>query len=394
MANTLKDGEIAYIQGSGKKPYELKNTGGVYSCSCPAWKNQGVAIDQRTCKHLRVHLGSAHEDARLDKLNRAEVLAWADAGGGIPEDGILAAAPIDSNVEIRKIVKGQTIAEAKGIDQNIILNRAKEQGRKLRPDEKAQLNGPPVLLAHKYEGDVNPVGWWFSEKMDGVRCYFDGENLISRQGNIYHAPAWFKALLPRGVVLDGELWMGRGKFQQTISVVKRLEADDRWHDVRYMIYDAPHPTLVFEQRMQWLKDNVTENDNIHVVDQRQILTIEHLKANLRAVLEQKGEGLMLRQSGSLYEAGRSYTLLKVKQFHDDEAVVIGYSPGKGRHKGVVGALEVRLKNGKEFKLGTGLNDADRRDPPPIGSTVTFSFQELSDDGVPKFAAFLRVRSCE
>jgi len=371
MSNTLKDGEIAYIQGSGKKPYELKNTGGVFSCSCPSWRNQSKNIDMRSCKHLRAHLGNAHEDARLG--NKSTELV------------------IDSNVEVRKIVKGQTIAEAKGIDQNIILNRAKEQGRKLRPDEKAQLNGPPVLLAHKYEGDINPVGWWFSEKLDGVRCYFDGENLISRQGNIYHAPAWFKALLPRGVVLDGELWMGRGKFQQTISVVKRLEADDRWHDVRYMIYDAPHPTLTFEQRTQWLKDNITENDNILVVNQQQIISIGHLKANLRAVLERKGEGLMLRQSGSLYEAGRSYTLLKVKQFHDDEAVVIGYSPGKGRHKGVVGALEVRLKNGKEFKLGTGLNDADRRDPPLIGSTVTFSFQELSDDGVPKFAAFIRVR---
>ena len=138
MANTMKDGDVAYVQGSGKKPYELKNVGGVYSCSCPSWRNQGLAIDKRSCKHLRAHLGAAHEDARLGNKPSASV--------------------VDSNVEVRKIVKGQTIAEAKGIDQQAILDRAKEQGRKLRPDEKAQLNGPPVLLAHKYEGDVNPIG--------------------------------------------------------------------------------------------------------------------------------------------------------------------------------------------------------------------------------------------
>jgi DNA ligase-1 len=375
MANTLKDGETAYIQGSGKKPYELKNTGGVYSCSCPAWRNQGAAIDLRTCKHLRAHLGSAHEDARLGKAPAGPV--------------------VDSNVEVRKIVKGQTIAEAKGIDQQAILDRAKEQGRKLRPDEKAQLNGPPVLLAHKYDGDTDPTGWWLSEKLDGVRCYWDGTAFITRQGNVYHAPEWFTKGLPSHPV-DGELWMGRGKFQQTLSVARRFDAGEAWRDMFYVAFDLPAHGGSFEERVAALREMhaAVGNPFLRVLEHSKVESKLHLLDELKKYVGLGAEGLMIREPGSDYEVGRSYTLLKVKQFQDDEATVIGYTPGKGRHKGVVGALEVRLKNGKEFKLGTGLNDAERRDPPAVGSTVTFSYTELSDDGVPKFAAFVCVRDYE
>lgn len=375
MANTLKDGEVAYVQGSGKKPYELKNTGGVYSCMCPAWRNQSATIDKRSCKHLRAHLGSAAEDARL---------------GNKPVGPV-----IDSNVEVRKIVKGQTIAEAKGVDQNIILNRAKEQGRKLRPDEKAQLNGPPIMLAHKFENDLDPTGWWFSEKMDGVRAWWDGKNLISRQGNIYHAPEWFKSKFP-DFALDGELWIERQAFQKTISIVKRLEADDRWKEVSYVLFDLPHHDGTFEQRMEALDEwhRQTRAPYVKIHSQMLVQSHKHLADELKRYVGLGAEGLMLRKPASAYEVGRSYNLLKVKIFQDAEAEVIGYTAGKGRHKGVVGALEVRMANGKEFCLGTGLNDADRRNPPPIGSIVTYTFTEHSDDGVPKFAAFVRIRPTE
>ena len=55
----LKDGESAEVKGSARTPYILKNVGGVYSCTCPAWRNQSVSIERRTCKHLRVMLSSA-----------------------------------------------------------------------------------------------------------------------------------------------------------------------------------------------------------------------------------------------------------------------------------------------------------------------------------------------
>ena len=101
---------------------------------------------------------------------------------------------------------------------------------------------------------------------------------------------------------------------------------------------------------------------------------------------------MLRQPGSVYEAGRSSTLLKVKHFHDAEARVVGYVPGAGKHKGRTGSLEVQLPDGVRFAVGTGLSDAERTSPPPVGSTIGFRYQELSDGGVPRFPSYLGLRN--
>ena len=102
-----------------------------------------------------------------------------------------------------------------------------------------------------------------------------------------------------------------------------------------------------------------------------------------------GEGLMLREPGSRYEVGRSTTLLKIKTFHDAEAIVIAHQDGKGRHKGRLGALVVKLADGTEFSIGTGISDKDRERPIAIGSQVTFRYQELTDGGVPRFPSFVR-----
>jgi DNA ligase-1 len=398
MANTLKDGEVAYIQGSGKKPYELKNTGGVFSCSCPAWRNQSATIDMRTCKHLKKHLGDKHEADRLKRLSPDNSVE--DENGETAADktfGKDLLAFVNSQAPQKK-VKGKTMAEATGYDVQDILDRAAKNGRKLRPDEKAKINGAPVLLAHKFENDIDPTGWWWSEKLDGVRAYWDGEKFITRQGNVYHAPDWFTAAFPKHA-LDGELWIGRGKFQQTISVVKRLDGGLQWENVRYMVYDAPHLELPFEERMKFLESNKLFMKGVGgsyatLLSQQKVQSKQHLVELLKRHVEDGAEGIMIRQPGSLYEVGRSYTLLKVKLVEDAEAEVIGYNPGKGRHKGVVGSLQVRMSNGKEFDLGTGLEDAERRDPPPIGSTVTFTYIGLTDDGKPKCAAFVCTRDYE
>jgi len=378
MSNTLKDGEVAYIQGSGKKPYELKNTGGVYSCSCPAWRNQSATIDMRTCKHLKKHLGDKHEAARLGQAPPATSLAVGEAPA--------------------KKVKGKTMAEATGYDVQEVLDRAAKEGRKLRPDEKAKINGAPVMLAHKFENDIDPTGWWWSEKLDGVRAYWDGEKFITRQGNVYHAPDWFIAMFPKHP-LDGELWIGRGKFQQTISVVKRLDGGLQWENVRYMVYDAPHLDLPFEERMKFLEKNSLFMKGVGgsyatLLSQQKVQSKQHLVDLLKRHVADGAEGIMIRQPGSMYEVGRSYTLLKVKLVEDAEAVVVGYNPGKGRHKGVVGSLQVRASDGTEFDLGTGLDDAERRNPPAIGSTVTYTYIGKTDEGKPKCAAFVCVRDYE
>jgi len=355
-----KDGDVVEVQGSAAKPYVLKNVGGTLSCSCVAWKTQSLPIDRRTCKHLKSVRGAASEEARI-------------AGDTAPT----ADKPVTAS------------------DDNaaIILARAEAQGRKLRQDEKAKLHGPPVLLAHPFEGsDVDPKGWWMSEKLDGVRAYWNGRDFISRQGNVFHAPDWYKRSLPAHP-LDGELWMGRHMFQQTISVVKSRDAGLRWNEVSYLVFDMPHLADPFEARMEKLQAvaGCGLGLGLQMVDQTPCLGHAHLEQELKRLVALGAEGLMLREPGSLYEARRSHTILKVKPWKDADAIVIGLEAGKGRHKGRTGGLIVKTPEGIEFHLGTGLSDKDRENPPKIGTRVTYRYMDLTADGVPKGASFLRVR---
>eukprot|EP00045_Choanoeca_perplexa_P012521 m.137072 g.137072 ORF g.137072 m.137072 type:complete len:269 (-) comp16040_c0_seq3:377-1183(-) len=194
--------------------------------------------------------------------------------------------------------------------------------------------------------------------------------------------------------LDGELFVGRGKFSATVSIVK-TSGTDRWKQVTYMVFDSPsRGDDPFESRMQAIQSwhQSSQLDHVTVVLHTLCQGVKHVQTELKRVTETLGgEGLMLRQPKSKYQAGRNYTLLKVKQFHDAEAIVRGYSAGKGKHKGKVGALEVEMASGKSFKVGSGMSDHDRDHPPAIGAIVTYRFQELTDDGIPRFPTFVGER---
>lgn len=251
---------------------------------------------------------------------------------------------------------------------------------------------PPVLLAHAWAHDVDLTGWWMSEKLDGVRAYWDGTHFLSRLGNTYVAPAWFTAGLPKEP-LDGELWVGRKQFQRCVSIVRRQEAHDEWREVRYLIFDAPGRPDPFEDRVRYIQQLLAKHKPPHAqaLAQERCKGIEHMRSELARVESLGGEGLMMRRPGSLYEVGRSHSLLKVKTFHDAEARVLGHQPGTGKHKGRLGALLVELPNGIQFAVGTGLSDAERQHPPPIGSIITYRYQELSDGGVPRFPSYVGIR---
>ena len=251
---------------------------------------------------------------------------------------------------------------------------------------------PRLLLANVWNPSIDPTGWWMSEKYDGLRGYWDGQKLWSRKGNLIHAPDYFLAELPRDIALDGELWIGHGKFEETMSIVRSENPDDRWEGVRYMVFDAPQAKGTFEQRMQFLRATVSEGNRfVRVVAQERCQGVAQLLAERDRVVRQGGEGLMLRQPESAYEAGRSPTLLKVKPYDDAEATVIAYEPGKGKFAGKLGALRVRTDDGREFSIGSGLSDADRKSPPPVGTVITYRFQGLTAKGLPRFPSYLRVR---
>ncbi len=330
------DGQSVEVQGSAAKPYLLKNVGGVYSCTCPAWRNQSLSIDRRTCKHLAKWRGV---EAEAQRIGRAVA-----ASSTLPTQG--------------------------------------------------KAEAPGLLLAESWDGESDVDGWLLSEKLDGVRAYWDFSRrcFLSRQGNRFYAPSWFVAGLPN-IPLDGELWLARKSFQRTVSIVRRQDESPLWRTLRYVVFDAPASREGFESRIVLVREALAESHAEFAVALPHFVCrgSDHLQTELDQIIKLGGEGVMLRQPGSRYAAGRSSTLLKVKIFQDAEARVIGHQPGTGRHKGRLGALAVVLPDGTEFAVGTGLTDRERENPPPIGSIITFRYQELSDGGVPRFPSFVRMR---
>ncbi len=249
----------------------------------------------------------------------------------------------------------------------------------------------PVMLAHQWNQKVDIKGWWMSEKLDGVRGYWTGTKLISRQGNIFHAPEWFTRNFPL-TPLDGELWTEREQFPELLSIVLRKSAGSDWEKVNYFVFDAPGIEGAFEERLDFARRWFLEHPNLfaEVLEHRICESVEHLRKELAEIESLGGEGMMLRRPGSPYTVGRSHDLLKVKTYEDAEATVIKHLPGSGKHTGRLGSLLVELPNGIQFAIGTGFSDLERDNPPPIGSIVTFKYYGLYKSGIPKFASFLRI----
>lgn len=251
---------------------------------------------------------------------------------------------------------------------------------------------PDLLLLEKFQPSMNVDGWLMSEKLDGVRAYWDGYRLFTRQGKRLSAPDWFTEQLPP-FELDGELWFARGRFEETLSIVMRDQPHPGWRRIIYNIFEVPHAPGGLLTRLQRLESYLQTHPSTYVraIPQTVCRDRKQLMESLDAVVVAEGEGLVLRNPESLYETGRSFNALKVKRFDDMEGTVVGYRPGKGKYLGMVGALWVEIESGLRFYVGTGLTDQERITPPAVGSMITFKYQGITDNGIPRFATFLRVR---
>ena len=252
--------------------------------------------------------------------------------------------------------------------------------------------GSEVLLARNAPPGIDPKDYLVSEKLDGVRALWDGSVLRFRSGRLVPAPAWFLAKLP-ATALDGELWLGRSRFDALSATVRRAQAvDGEWQKVQYRVFELPLGDGTFEDRVERLKAVVQTSGwrQLAAVEQLRVANHAALQARLKAITAAGGEGLVLHLASAPVTAGRSDVLLKLKALQDAEAVVVGHVPGKGKYAGLLGALNVKTESGQNFKLGTGLSDEQRHNPPTIGSTVTYSYQNLTPGGKPRFARFLRV----
>ena len=254
-------------------------------------------------------------------------------------------------------------------------------------------DAPALLLANVYRPGMPLADYWVSEKYDGVRGYWDGRSLRTRGGEMVAAPAWFTAGWP-ATPMDGELWAGRGRFAHAQSTTRQQQPDDAaWRQMRFMVFDLPAHGGVFDERLIALKALIAsiEQNWVQAVPQQRVATDAALQSLLQRTVRAGGEGLMLHKGSSLYRSGRSDDLIKLKTHDDAEALVVGHLPGKGKHAGRLGALLVEIPTGQRFKLGAGLTDADRDQPPPLGSWVTYRYRGTHDGGLPRFASFVRVR---
>ena len=257
---------------------------------------------------------------------------------------------------------------------------------------------PPLMLANVYHPGVQLADYWVSEKYDGVRGYWDGQKLLTRGGQAINAPAWFTANWP-ATPMDGELWAGRGQFQKTVSTVRQqTPGDSAWRGIKFMVFDLPAEPGPFTERLSTLNSVVSKLAVpwVQAAPQSKVASHAALQIQLRQITKSGAEGLMLHRGSSLYKGVRNDDLLKVKMHDDAEATVIGHVPGKGKYAGQLGALLVEMpsldgQSAKRFKLGTGLSDAQRLNPPAIGKQVTYRFRGLTGSGIPRFASFMRLR---
>lgn len=249
---------------------------------------------------------------------------------------------------------------------------------------------PPDFMLLGTYSNQNVAGWVMSEKLDGVRGYWDGKQLFTRQNKILTPPAYFVKDFPP-FAIDGELFTQRNEFERISSIV-RSQKDKGWEDIKLYVFDVPNAEGDLFARLAVLEQYLAQHPSKHItiIPQIPIKNYQHIKEFLYQVEAQKGEGIVLRNPNAPYEKKRSNQILKLKSTHDEECEVIAHHQGKGQFTNLLGAITCKNQRG-EFRIGSGFTLEDRQNPPPIGSTITYKYRGLTSKGLPRFATYWRIK---
>lgn len=228
-----------------------------------------------------------------------------------------------------------------------------------------------------------------SEKLDGVRGFWTGKELISRQGNSLLPPDYFISNFPP-FPIDGELFSERGKFDEISGIVRG--SNKGWHKLKLHVFDVPNAEGNLFQRLETLRTYLAENPTpyITIIEQIPIQDQTHLQQFYQNVLSQNGEGVVIRNPNSPYIHGRSAQILKLKPTFDEECTVIAHHQGKGKYADKLGAITCENQRGR-FRIGSGFSDKERENPPPIGTQITYKYRGVTENGKPRFATYWRIK---
>lgn len=247
-----------------------------------------------------------------------------------------------------------------------------------------------LMLLEQYRNqDIR--GWVMSEKLDGVRGYWNGKQLLSRQGYPLSAPDYFTQSFPP-FAIDGELFSERGKFEEIAATVRSANPKG-WYKLKLYVFDVPQAQGDLFARLKTLADYLAQNPApyIHIIPQIPVKDDAHLKQFFEQIQAAGGEGVVVRNPHSPYIHGRSAQILKLKAVADAECEVVAHHQGKGKYQGKLGAISCRNQQGI-FRIGSGFKDKDRENPPPIGAIITYKYRGLTASGKPRFATYWRIRS--
>jgi DNA ligase-1 len=223
---------------------------------------------------------------------------------------------------------------------------------------------PTAMIARRFDG-CDVAGFIASEKLDGVFARWDGARLVSRDGVVLAAPSWFTAGLPAGVLLDGELWTRRGDFDRASGIARSQNGD--WSALRFMLFDAPS-ALPFSERLRVIDAIATPY--CCAVPTVALVDVRDLAERMTEIVNGGGEGMVVRAADSAY----------VTDGHATAIVVAHYAGGI-----------VLSRDGVTFRVGSGLTTAQRRNPPVLGSVVTYRYDGLTGKGLPRFPRLVGVR---
>tara|TARA_Y100001958_G_C21234233_1_gene560363 strand:+ start:74 stop:1969 length:1896 start_codon:yes stop_codon:yes gene_type:complete len=303
----------------------------------------------------------------------------------------------------------------------------------------------PVMLAKEYKNDIvlkkdnsqfsKPgKGWIMSEKFDGYRCLFRYEMIDNKLTGVFYSrnlkpfiPAkFFLDSMPsyellKDKILDGELWAGRDNFQLMGTVRKKNPITEEWINITYQVYDIICSEEQFQNRLKILKDIIIKSNELWYLNkpidiehsplvfthQEIIKSDKHMKEFYKNIINNEGEGIMIKHPLSKYKNGRCSEMLKYKPIIDREGIIIGYNMGdeESKYKGKLGSficrplqnydtyMSINQNDDLIFTL-SGMDDEIRNNykiTHPIGTIITYECSGFTDKGVPRFGRYIRIR---